>query len=535
MKLWLKFCLLCVFVILSNIAFWQRTYSLLEASKWISLIAYLGLFFISLICFFITAFHPSRVLRALLGSCIFLSTVVGMTYYGVSNHYISFLDLELMWISKANTSDAILFYLDEIFFSFLVACLGLAGMLLEVRTRYQLNKTIISIFPFLPFILLSATTFAKKGYGTEGMPQQYSTASTFLLFGAYEIFSPSLVSEREQLDVFPAKNKKFNKILYIVDESIRADYLDLNYSRKLTPFLSTQEKRIANFGAIASGNNCSGYANLILRTGVSRKNLTKIGTIPLIWDYVKNAGMKAYYYDAQQTDGLLQNFMNNDEKKKIDHFIQFDGVSKSLVDHKLAQDLNTRLKSNESAFIYVNKRGAHFPYNESYPKKESFYLPQMRPFEELGASKKRLINSYKNSIRWNVDEFFKLLLHEVDLSDTLIVYTSDHGQNLMDRGVMTHCNTQTPHPYEGLVPFFVMTDNIKQLNQFKSWAKISSNKLNHFYIFPLLVDSLGYDENVLMQINENKVFVPDNALKEFSLGPLIPRFGRPIMWQSTQL
>ena len=44
-----------------------------------------------------------------------------------------------------------------------------------------------------------------------------------------------------------------------------------------------------------------------------------------------------------------------------------------------------------------------------------------------------MVCHYPNAIAWSVDEFFRKLLPAVDLSKTLIVYTSDHGQSLQGR------------------------------------------------------------------------------------------------------
>ena len=41
--------------------------------------------------------------------------------------------------------------------------------------------------------------------------------------------------------------------------------------------------------------------------------------------------------------------------------------------------------------------------------------------------KELLVNSYKNTIHWSVDHFFKTLTEGVDLTNVIIIYTSDHG------------------------------------------------------------------------------------------------------------
>ena len=69
-----------------------------------------------------------------------------------------------------------------------------------------------------------------------------------------------------------------------------------------------------------------------------------------------------------------------------------------------------------------------------------------------------MITEYSNAIAWSVDEFFRHLLPEVDLSKTLIIYTSDHGQSLLP-GQMTHCSFTPPTvaSSEAFVPLFAIT------------------------------------------------------------------------------
>jgi glucan phosphoethanolaminetransferase (alkaline phosphatase superfamily) len=111
------------------------------------------------------------------------------------------------------------------------------------------------------------------------------------------------------------------------------------------------------------------------------------------------------------------------------------------------------------AFIYVDKFGVHFPYSDKYPP-DFHALPTPLEPDTLwsgGAIGERALAHYPNVIAWSVDEFFRRLLPAVDLSKTLIVYTSDHGQNMLP-GHSTHCST-TPMvpPGEEAVPLFAIT------------------------------------------------------------------------------
>ena len=65
------------------------------------------------------------------------------------------------------------------------------------------------------------------------------------------------------------------KIVLIVDESIRADILGINgYPAATTPWLRTIDSGIVNFGLAASASNCSDYSNLMLRTGIRKASVS---------------------------------------------------------------------------------------------------------------------------------------------------------------------------------------------------------------------------------------------------------------------
>src|SRR5262249_38085823 len=67
------------------------------------------------------------------------------------------------------------------------------------------------------------------------------------------------------------------------------------------------------------------------------------------------------------------------------------------------------------------------------------FLRSFLPPARAGQYSDRAIADYPNAIAWSVDEFFRNLLPAVDLSKTLIIYTSDHGQSLLP-GHFTHCS-----------------------------------------------------------------------------------------------
>ena len=55
------------------------------------------------------------------------------------------------------------------------------------------------------------------------------------------------------------------------------------------------------------------------------------------------------------------------------------------------------------------------------------------------AGREKLVNTYDNGIRFQVDEFFRVFVSETTNQNYAILYTSDHGQTLAEHGqVYTH-------------------------------------------------------------------------------------------------
>ena len=145
-------------------------------------------------------------------------------------------------------------------------------------------------------------------------------------------------------------------------------------------------------------------------------------------------------------------------------------------------------------FIYLVQYGLHVPYDDKYPASARKF-PLVGPDGAALGAKERLINSYKNGVTWSVDNFFKAMLADNrTYPNTVVIYTSDHGQNLLDNGrAQTHCAVKNPSPYEGLVPLLVITDHPEFAPRFAAAAQKNKDKATHFNIFPTILTLMGFD------------------------------------------
>lgn len=329
-------------------------------------------------------------------------------------------------------------------------------------------------------------------------PSFFRVPSVFLFAGLSRVYD----GERSAVTYSGRIQPQVEKIVLIVDESIRADILGINgYRQATTPYLGTIDTGIVNFGLAASSSNCSDYSNLILRTGVRRESIPDHEQItlktPTIWQYAKKAGFYTVYIDAQSPDGATgyQNFMNLREAQFIDEIVRTRQEVAYQSDTVALEKLTDHLKRPGKTFVMLNKYGMHFPYFRSYPSEYEFFTPVLGPGEPMDDREKSL-NSFMNGVRWSVDDWFKVLLSESgEFEPYAIVYTSDHGQNIVDDGTLsTHCRPRATR-FEGMVPMIVFSNDTAILKRFEAVQQGSYNRTSHFQVFPTLISLAGYRES----------------------------------------
>jgi hypothetical protein len=293
-------------------------------------------------------------------------------------------------------------------------------------------------------------------------------------------------------------------VVLIVDESIGGHYLDLNRpGAVMSGLLPTPTGvEVANFGIAAAAANFSVGTNYVLRTGGTRASYLKRAAS--IWAYAHRAGYRTVHIFAQSAPGL-QNLMTPAEYRQIDRYIRLDGTAPEQRDHVVARLLRRLMHNGTREFIYVNKVGAHYAASRYYPASERIYRPTLSQGRSVGSYLGpkntthwcRYRNDYRNAVRWNVGGFFKIALSQGLPRGTTIIYTSDHGEAMHERGLagrMMHGNSEKPFPEEGAVPLVVVTASATADARWRQAAAAGLGQ-SHYRIFPSLLTLFGYDRS----------------------------------------
>jgi glucan phosphoethanolaminetransferase (alkaline phosphatase superfamily) len=303
---------------------------------------------------------------------------------------------------------------------------------------------------------------------------------------------------------YPGKPvSRFRYIVFIVDESVRGDYLSINNpSIPTTPFLLSRRDDIANFGEAVSAANCSTDSRRALRFGYRDEDLASgraAERLPPFWRHAKLAGLMTVHIDSYGTVTNLANDMTRSEAQLIDRRIVVQGDPQYLRDAAVERDLRGLLHDTSPKFIFVEKFGIHVPYDKMYPPAQNVFGADMTRFDLRDRT--NMLRHYENGIRWSVDHFFETLLSNPIPRDTLILYTSDHGQSLMEEGrTTTHCNQgSNATKGEADVPLFAMTGDPEWNGMLQAAAHRNFGRTSHLQIFGTILAAMGYDRQWIRQ------------------------------------
>jgi len=470
-------------------------------------IAFALLLMISTAALWLAGRSPSALTRQAYALLFLAASTTTLAYEQSTASYLTYNAFISLTHASAFAQEAAIQFIRPLSSAFLISLLlYFATVLKPIPSHFRSHSAI----PLLIFLSITAMMYLRGGDGARGLPAPVSTIaySGLNLAESMSFMGAPAISEPIKHSGSPNKQD----IVLIMDESISPLHLDINTPGGANTNLRQPRAgtEIFNYGLAAAATNCSAESNLTIRYGGTReKYLQYIFNAPTIWEYALKAGMNTVYIDAQRTSNGLQNGMKRREREQINELIQFDNTPVLQRDMAAIEKLSGYLKNDRADFIFLNNVGAHFPIHDKYPDEFMIYKPALPRglFGDISDTGSRegfsgsirdwelYRNSYKNTLSWNVGEFFKTLFDSNDLRNTVIIYTSDHGQDLREHGgdgVHTHC-TSSPDVKEGVVPLVVIQGLAERTLTWQHNHQENVNSASHYNIFPTLLKLMGYD------------------------------------------
>ncbi len=498
---------------------------------------------ISMLCSFsVLIFAFSRKIKNYVIFFILLSLViVDLSYTDIVGHYFTISDLIFSYNESGQSINALI----EFFPTWSVAALKVLpfAIALFILRRWVTIEFSCGITKYIILLVAAAAVWSSMVF-SNGKRDNYVTAPRLLGVAAYAVhysdyLGASLPYAQRTLDqsIRPTGEKMAKNIVLIIDESICSKYLSINgYRAETTPFLDSIKDTYINLGDVASAANASNTSNYILRNGLTPQNIPDDRRATLNWPslltYAKQAGMHTIYIDSQHNSDSLQNYMSNFDLRDIDYYenIITDDGNIAEADFKAMRQTASILNKSKGNFIILLKMGMHFPYYLRYSESEKIFTPDYdksnamlyrAKIKNTQEDRERHLNSYLNGISKVTDSYLKHMLSTFDMSDTLIIYTADHGQSInVENQKNTHNTWPHPSAEQNLVPVLIFGAAAQQIAP----GQISKNKYSQLQIFPTLLSVMGYPAEVFSKYGQPLASGPTEQAS--FAGPLFSKEGK---------
>ena len=478
-----------------------------------------------------------RLLRAVAFLFFVFVLVVQFSYWLTLNQFMTSTDLFLaLNVSADNFEGAVSSFFKPLIFWHALPYAIVLFALIFVHFRSTFRKSLaLSLLPAFYLLVSNYVLFLYAAEGNFHLNPLTSILRT-VLHCKYESLR-AYQGPREDLPTFRTSQQPLDSIIYVIDESIRGSNLSLNgYPRATTPFLQSLETRgrLKNFGICVAAGTYSYLSNAYLVTGHNAFPDDAFRTFknPTLFDYAKKMGYETVYIDVD--NGYLSKLLETAREghvRSLDLWMTDQSFRERHIDLKATKDLGVArflsclLNERGGYFVLVNKKGLHFHYRNTYPDDPAFtfWKPVMEASEPIDPSpigREKLVNTYDNGIRFQVDEFFREFVSDTANQNYVILYTSDHGQTLAEHGqVYTHVKSDKAVVD---VPAFLVVG--KQYDKKGNLAGIRPGiRVSHLNFFSTLLDLMDVPISLRVRPYDKSIFsltAEDNRERFYMSGSL---------------
>lgn len=450
----LKLCLLVSYLLLSNTALYEIVVLNAFGKKSTLVFLYASYFFGFSLLFVYFSLFSQGVLKAIVFVIFIVSGICGQYYWATTGFPITIDAIEMALINIDRLGSLAAETPRSMIVSIGTATLGLLGALLPVRQspiqRLATKRTVRTLalgMAVVMFLGTSTIVVLRNGHGMGGMPVQVSSLFPLPITQV----SPGFTRK----DHYTHKQDSAASVVVVIDESVSFHHFrmvsNLIEDGTLPPISRPKQNMpiLKSAKPFRSMHNCSAQSVWAIINGLTIQN-GEIILAPSLWQRAKGAGYQTIYISAQEKGSRYQYFQTPNDISLMDEQYFFGSLPDRGRDRAALSQAMKSLRKDEKVFIFLIKSGSHFPYKAQISRGEV----DQYSFPDKIRQKER---EYLTSIYRNTFHFLASMLTTLTTRETMVFYTSDHGQNLHASG-FPHCNSREPHRAEWEVP--LLTYNV---------------------------------------------------------------------------
>lgn len=232
-------------------------------------------------------------------------------------------------------------------------------------------------------------------------------------------------------------------LVLVVGETARAANFSITgYARNTNPRLGAEPDLLAFSNASSCGTATAvSLPCMFLDVGRERFDIDMAGMRESLLDVLQRSGVKVLWRD------------NNSGCKGVCDRVPQEDVALTPVaglcssgecwDERLLVGLDKQLeRANSDTVIVLHMKGSHGPaYYKRYPPAFEQFKPACGDVQLDRCNRQSIVNAYDNSVRYTdyvLSQTIELLRSRASIIDASMLYVSDHGESLGEKGLYLH-------------------------------------------------------------------------------------------------
>ena len=248
-------------------------------------------------------------------------------------------------------------------------------------------------------------------------------------------------------------------VVLVIGETARAaNFGILGYNRNTTPKLSGTKGVIA-FPKAYSESNTTHKSVPMLLSAVSAVDFDSIYRQRSIITAFREAGFRTAFFSNQLPNGSFIEFFGK-EADVCKYIKTGSQAGEEVLDGQLVDYARREFTATDQPlFLVLHCYGSHFNYRKRYPRSFARFLPD-DAMDAKRKNRQELVNAYDNTIVYT-DHILSELVAALNETgrEAVVVYTSDHGEDIYDDGVHFLHASMVPTDNQLHVPLLVWTSD----------------------------------------------------------------------------
>ena len=378
------------------------------------------------------------------------------------------LEIALMTNFREGSEFVADFVFNSHFLSFIAGVIVMLAVLRKIYSFFQHHTRVLALLIIAG--TLTGLFGAARAYRRLGTIPALPSSSALLrisdmairVYYSHKAYNAMLDSSPKDITI-TARMREIPNVVFVLGESTTRNHMQIyGYNLPTTPILSAQND-IHIFTDTISPHS---YTNAVLKkmfTFCRYDSQSEWFTYATLFRILKEAGFHTLWLSNQEAQiggnvvALYSRQCNTTKfteafTDKYENLTSYDGVLLPILDDAIRNE-----NEHDKNFYFIHLMGTHGRYSMRYPLEyDKFTAEDEGGFDGISRSQKKIRAEYDNAILYN-DFVVSEIIRRFEDKNAIVIYVSDHGEEVYDSMNFFSHNEGTPSRYMIEVPFIIWT------------------------------------------------------------------------------